>query len=116
MPRKKLPPDERRDRQINIRVNVREIAALTRFADAERIGVAEYLRRRGLHRKAPPASVLQVDPELRLALHRIGINLNQAVRLAHRGRWTAAEWADLVAALEVLAARIENILDPGGGA
>lgn len=113
MARPRLDPRHRRDRQINIRVTAAEARLLAEYAEAERLTVAAYLRRRGLRRRPPPRRVLAVDPELRQELNRIGWNLNQAVRLAHQGRYRYGRDAGEIAELERIMERIETILDPG---
>ena len=113
MARPRLHPAQRRDRQINIRVTAAEARTLAAYAEAARLTVAAYLRRRGLRRPAPAAAAPTLPPELRAELNKIGVNLNQIVRLAHQGRYRPRGGRAVVERMERLAAWIETALDPG---
>ena len=75
--------------------------------------VPQYLRRRGLRRPAPGHHRAGVAPEIRVELNKIGVNLNQIVRLAHQGRYRPRGGLAVVEQMERLAAWIETALDPG---
>ena len=86
MARPRLNPAERRTRQINVRVTEAEAVALAEQAGRARLTVAAYLRRRGLRRRVRAATERRLAAEDRRELNRIGVNLNQMVRLMHSGR------------------------------
>ena len=115
MARPRLPASLRRTRQINLRVTEAEARTLAGHAEASRLTVPAYLRRRGLRRPAPATAVAELPPELRRELNKIGVNLNQLTRLAHQGRYRPRGGRAVADRLERAAAWIETILDPGGG-
>ena len=113
MARPRLHPSRRRDRQINIRFTATEAQTLADHADAARLTVPQYLRRRGLRRPAPATAAAALPPEIRAELNKVGVNLNQIVRLAHQGRYRPRGGRAVVERMERLAAWIETALDPG---
>ena len=115
MARPRLPRSLRRTRQINARFTEAEAEALAASADAARLTVPEYLRRRGLRRRTPVIAAPELPPEIRFELNKIGVNLNQLVRLAHQGRYRPRGGRAVVERMERMAAWIEEALDPGGG-
>ena len=114
MSRPRIPASLRRTRQINTRFTETEALTLAAYASAARLTVPEYLRRRGLRRPAPVRATPELPPELRRELNKIGVNLNQIVRLAHQGRYRPRGGRSVVEGLERAAAWVETILDPGG--
>ena len=60
-------------------------------------------------------ATVELPPEIRYELNKIGVNLNQIVRLAHEGRYRPRGGRAVVERMERLAAWIEEALDPGGG-
>ena len=103
MARPRLKPEERRRKQINVRVTEAEAAALSDHAGRARLTVAAYLRARGLRRPVRSAPERRLAPEARRELNRVGVNLNQITR---RGVPPG-----LLAAVERVAALVESILD-----
>ena len=115
MARPRLPRTLRRSRQINARFTEAEAQRLAGYAEAARLTVPEYLRRRGLRRRTPVIATPELPPEIRYELNKIGVNLNQIVRLAHEGRYRPRGGRAVVERMERMAAWIEEALDPGGG-
>ena len=113
MARPRLPRSLRRSRQINTRFTESEVQTLAGYAAAARLTIPEYLRRRGLRRRTPATAVVELPPELRRELNKIGVNLNQLTRLAHQGRYRPRGGQAVVEGLERAAEWIEMILDPG---
>ena len=111
MARPRLNPDQRRTRQINVRVTEAEAAALAEQAGRARLTVAAYLRRRGLRRRVRAVTERRLAAADRRELNRIGVNLNQMTRLMHTGR---AVHPGLREAVERAAALVETVLDEGG--
>ena len=108
MARPRLKPEDRRRRQINVRVTEAEAAALSEHAGRARLTVAAYLRARGLRRPVRSAPERRLAAEDRRELNRVGVNLNQITRQLHTRR---AVPQGLRAAVERVAALVESILD-----
>lgn len=83
-PQKRGRPKKRaaelRTGQFRVRVSVAEKAGIERAAGEAGLSVSEYLRRRALGRPVEA----RVDAAARGLLRRLGVNLNQLVRVAHR--------------------------------
>ena len=78
--RPKKAAADRRTGQIRIRVTPREKARIEREAQEAGLSASDYLRRRALDRPVEA----RVDADARALLRRLGVNLNQLVRVAHR--------------------------------
>jgi hypothetical protein len=100
---------EKRSETARFRVTLAEREHIRAQAEAAGIGEAEYLRRRALGYQVPPAPARSADPALVSELNRIGVNVNQLARAAHRGSEFTRYWrdvgADLRAVLEKAMAR-----------
>ncbi len=80
-----LEPERRKSKAITVKATHDEWADLQQRAAARSMALGPYLLAAGLGRRLPrPAP--QLNREARRELGRIGVNLNQAVRLAHEGR------------------------------
>ena len=85
MARPWLGEEERRTRTLGVRVTEAEAEELREQAQAARLSVAAYVRRRALGRR------VRIAPEWRLGaaelreLNRIGVNLNRMVRAMNSG-------------------------------
>jgi hypothetical protein len=79
---------------IKVRVTAAERATIAASADAARLPMALFVRRRALG-QAVVAPAASVDMEAVAHLGRIGNNLNQIARLAHEGRAPAWPSADI---------------------
>ena len=73
MARPRLDEEERRARTVGVRVTAAEAAELRERAQAARLSMGAYLRRRALGQR------VRIAAELR-ELNRIGVNLNQMAR------------------------------------
>ena len=73
MARPQLDEQERRARTVGVRVTAAEAAELRERAQAARLSMGAYLRRRALGQR------VRIAAELR-ELNRIGVNLNQMAR------------------------------------
>ena len=92
-----------RTTQIQIRLTPREKARIEHEAGEAGLSASDYLRRRALDRPVEA----RVDADARALLRRLGVNLNQLVRVAHRAGQVEHE-DDLGALLaEVRAAVVE---------
>lgn len=111
MARPRLRDWERRTRTISIRLTESEAVALAEQASAARLTVAAYLRRRGLRRRLRTVQERRLGAYERRELNRIGVNLNQLVRLMHSGRVVSPQLRETV---ERVAQLVEGVLDDGG--
>ncbi len=81
-----LPPAERRDRVLTVRMNAAERQIIWRRASLARLSAAAYARLMALRPSAPPRSVPIVNVRSYGQFGRLANNLNQLTRLAHEGR------------------------------
>ena len=89
MGRPVLQEEARRTVQVNIRLTVEEDRKIRRYAEASGITPANWIRQKVFTGKFPIVKISPVDAALYRELNRIGINLNQAVRLVHGGKQNA---------------------------
>ena len=84
MARPRLGESERRTHTIGVRVTEAEAEELRERAQAARLSVAAYVRRRALGQRVRTAELRLGAAELR-ELNRIGVNLNQMARALNSG-------------------------------
>ena len=80
MARPRLGESERRTRTIGVRVTAAEAAELRERAQAARLSMGAYLRRRALGQRVRIAAELRLGAAELRELNRIGVNLNQMAR------------------------------------
>ena len=80
MARPRLGESERRTRTIGVRVTEAEEAELRERAQAARLSMGAYLRRRALGQRVRIAAELRLGAAELRELNRIGVNLNQMAR------------------------------------
>ena len=97
MARPQLDEQERRARTVGVRVTAAEATELRERAQAARLSMGAYLRRRALGQRVRIAAELRLGAAEMRELNRIGVNLNQMARAPQLGS-------------RVVAGR-----DPGGG-
>ena len=85
MARPRLGEEERRRRTVGVRVTEAEAAVLQERAQAARLSVGAYLRRRGLGQRVRMAAELRLGAAELRELNRIGVNLNQMARALNSG-------------------------------
>ena len=78
MARPRLDEEERRTRTVGVRVTAAEATELRERAQAARLSMGAYLRRRALGQRVRMAAELR-------ELNRIGVNLNQMARALNSG-------------------------------
>ncbi|PZR92692.1 MAG: hypothetical protein DLM68_01875 [Hyphomicrobiales bacterium] len=110
MARPKKTAEELRHDQLKTRVTTPERVTVEYNATALGITIADFMRRRILGYRLPSVPAVQQRgiAALAIALLRIGVNLNQIAYQLNAGR---AGPSDISAALSVLIARINAILD-----
>lgn len=96
MARPRLAPAERRDAQLPpLRVTAAELDFISRQAEAARLPLSDYARRRLLGQRVAPARSA-ADDRLLIELNRAGVNLNQIARALNSDRPERAELADVL--------------------
>ena len=85
MARPRLDEEERRARTVGVRVTAAEAAELLERAQAARLSMGAYLRRRALGQRVRMAAELRLGAAELRELNRIGVNLNQMARAVNSG-------------------------------
>ena len=85
MARPRLGESERRTRTIGVRVTEAEETELRERAQAARLSVGAYLRRRALGQRVRIAAERRLGAAELRELNRIGVNLNQMARALNSG-------------------------------
>ena len=96
MARPRLGETERRTRTIGVRVTEVEAEELRERAQAARLSVGAYLRRRGLGQRVRMAAERRLGAAELRELNRIGVNLNQMARAMNSGTGAPAETREAV--------------------
>lgn len=86
MPRPRLRDRQRRSRRVSVYISPDEWAVLDERSAQAQLSIPEYLRQRGLLDRLQIESPRRLDAKTFQELHRLGVNLNQVVRLLHRRR------------------------------
>ena len=113
MARPRLGEEERRTRTVGVRVTEAEETELRERAQAARLSMGAYLRRRALGQRVRMAAELRLGAaELRLGaaelreLNRIGVNLNQMARAMNAGAVAGPGTREAVERVGELVARL----------
>ena len=85
MARPRLGEKERRTRTVGVRVTEAEAAELQERAQAARLSMGAYLRRRALGQRVRSAVERRLGAAELRELNRIGVNLNQMARALNSG-------------------------------
>ena len=85
MARPRLDEEERRRRTVGVRVTEAEAAELRERAQAARLSMGAYLRRRALGQRVRMAGERRLGAAELRELNRIGVNLNQMARVLNSG-------------------------------
>lgn len=83
MGRPALEEEEKRVIQVNIRLTVEENNRLITYAEASGLSSANWIRQKAFTGRFPAIKLSPVSAALYRELHKIGVNLNQAVRQVH---------------------------------
>ena len=89
MARPRLGEEERRTRTVGVRVTEAEAEELQERAQAARLSMGAYLRRRGLGQRVRMAAERRLGAAELRELNRIGVNLNQMARAMNSGAFTS---------------------------
>ena len=106
MARPRLGEEERRTRTVGVRVTEAEAEELRERAQAARLSVGSYLRRRALGQRVRIAAERRLGAEELRELNRIGVNLNQMARAMNAGSAAPAETRKAVEQVSELVARL----------
>ena len=106
MARPRLGEKERRTRTVGVRVTEAEAEELQERAQAARLSVGAYLRRRGLGQRVRMAARRRLGAELLRELNRIGVNLNQMARAMNAGAVAGPGTREAVEQVSELVARL----------
>ena len=111
MARPKKAPGEKRSEQTNSRWTAAELEYLREQASRAGLSLSEYVRRRALSLPVAPSPSSSSDPALVSELNRIGVNVNQLARTAHRGRALPEFWQEVGTELR---AALAHVVRPHG--
>jgi uncharacterized phage-associated protein len=100
MGRPALREEEKRMIQVNIRLTKQENDKLLTYAEASGLSPANWIRHKAFTGRFPAIKLSPVSAALYRELHKIGVNLNQAVRQVHAGKLPASYLAMLAALSE----------------
>ena len=107
MARPRLGEEERRTRTVGVRVTEAEAEELQERAQAARLSMGAYLRRRGLGQRVRMATERRLGAAELRELNRIGVNLNQMARALNSGAVSSpAETQEVVERVGELVARL----------
>ena len=108
MARPRLGEEERRRRTVGVRVTEAEAAELRSRAQAARLSMGAYLRRRALGQRVRSAVERRLGAAELRELNRIGVNLNQMARALNSG--AAPSPAETQAAVERVGELVAKLL------
>ncbi|MCQ6958610.1 plasmid mobilization protein [Mucilaginibacter aquariorum] len=100
MGRPALQEEDKRIIQVNIRLTKEENDIVCHYAEASAMTPANWIRQKAFTGRFPAIKLSPVNAELYRELHRIGVNLNQAVRQVHAGKISPAFSTILLALLK----------------
>ena len=86
MGRPVLREEEKRVVQVNIRLTTAEDRKVTVYAEAAGLTNANWIRQKVFTGRFPVMKFSPIEARLYRELHKIGVNLNQAVKQVHSGR------------------------------
>ena len=108
MARPRLGDEERRTRTVGVRMTEAEAEELRSRAQAARLSMGAYLRRRGLGQRVRMAAERRLGAAELRELNRIGVNLNQMARAINSGAVSSP--AETQAAVERVGELVAKLL------
>jgi hypothetical protein len=90
MGRPALQEEDKRIIQVNIRLTKEEHDTVCNYAQASAMTSAHWIRQKAFTGRFPAIKLSPVNAALYRELHKIGVNLNQAVRHVHGGKLSPA--------------------------
>jgi hypothetical protein len=110
MGRPVLKEEEKRVVQVNIRLTTNENRKICAYAEAAGLTPANWIRQKVFTGRFPLMKISPVEASLYRELHKIGVNLNQAVKQVHAGRSIGVPLSLLKELLTVQQAIIKALL------
>ena len=111
MARPQKQAHEKRDQRFNLRLTLAEIEHVRSQAALAGLEPHDYVRRRVIEHKVSPSPARESDPALISEINRIGVNVNQLARSAHRGSDFVQYWQEVGAELQTV---MKKIMRPHG--
>lgn len=109
MARPQKQAHEKRDQRFNLRLTLAEIEHVRSQAALAGLEPHDYVRRRVIGHKVSLSPSRKVDPALVSEINRIGVNVNQLARSAHRGRDFVLYWQDVGTELQTIMKKIMRL-------
>ncbi|NNU33922.1 plasmid mobilization relaxosome protein MobC [Mucilaginibacter sp. S1162] len=100
MGRPALQEEDKRIIQVNIRLTKEENEIVCTYAEASAMTPANWIRQKAFTGRFPAIKLSPVNAALYRELHKIGVNLNQAVRQVHGGKLSPAYLTVLTALMK----------------
>lgn len=102
MARPVLQKEEKRIIQVNIRLTKRESEIVSNYAQASGVTPANWIRQKVFTGRFPTIKLSPVNAALYREVHKIGVNLNQAVKQLHEGKLSPAYLSTLTELMRML--------------
>jgi hypothetical protein len=100
MGRPALKEEDKRIRQVNIRLTKEENNTVCNYAEASGMTPANWIRQKAFTGRFPTIKLSPVNASLYRELHKIGVNLNQSVKQLHAGKLSPAYLSILTALMK----------------
>lgn len=100
MGRPTLQEENKRVAQVNIRLTASEIERVNTYAEASGMTPANWIRQKAFTGRFPTIKLSPVNALLYRELHKVGVNLNQAVKQLHAGKLSPAYLSILLGLLK----------------
>ena len=113
MGRPALQEEQRRTVQVNIRLTATENKKVEAYAQSAGLTPANWIRQKVFTGRFPPVKSSPIDAALYRELHKIGVNLNQAVRHVNTVRTGSVPQPILEELLDMQQEIIKRLIDDG---
>lgn len=110
MPRKKLPPNQLKNRRVNFWLTNDEYLNLQQQAEASGIHLNDWLRKYIFSRQFPAVKMSSINRETILELNKIGVNLNQLTRVANASKEFPTDLVSQILAVEKKVQELKNLI------
>jgi len=110
MGRPQISEEEKRKVQVNIRLTEAEHRKVKLYAQSSGITPAHWIRKKVFTGSFPSVKISPIDAALYQELHKIVVNLNQAVKQVHNARQGAVPVDMLTKLLKMLFRLVKDVL------
>jgi len=86
MGRPALQEEDKRIIQVNIRLTKEENEIVCNYAEASAMTPSNWIRQKAFTGRFPAIKLSPINAALYRELHKIGVNLNQAIKAMHQGK------------------------------